>query len=106
MATRRFCCKKCGSFEGYRSRSRGLVEKLFLPCLLLRPLRCGGCFRRSYGSILTHVLKRDELQIVTQVMASGAGALHARPPALYTESNSSGSGPVSSVRTEEARLQQ
>jgi hypothetical protein len=43
-----FRCKKCGSFRGYSSRSRGFFEKYLMPFLLLRPARCRSCFRRSW----------------------------------------------------------
>jgi len=106
MLSRRFRCSKCGSLEGYRSRFRSIPERLLLPCLLLRPVRCGGCFRRSYQPLFVRALRRDELQMVTQVMTSGGGALHAPLPRLYTEGDSSGTSPNSPARTEEVRLQQ
>jgi hypothetical protein len=105
--TRRFRCGKCGSFEGYHSRYRSLAERLFLSLFLLRPVRCGACFRRSYQLIFTKLLKRDEFQMVTEVMASRMSALQTPPSEPYTGEDSSGHvppGPVS--RTEEVRLQQ
>ncbi len=95
MLSNPFQCPDCRSGEAYRSRYRDLAEKLVLTALLLRPVRCGGCCGRFYMSWLVRAGKRDELQMVTRVMASGASALHGPPPPLYTEDNSSGSGPVS-----------
>lgn len=106
MSARRFYCKACGSFEGYRSRFKGLSEKIFLPLLLLRPVRCGGCYRRSYRSVFVKLWKRDEFQMVTEVMAARMNALQSSTPEPYTEDNSSGHGPASVARTEEVRLQQ
>ena len=48
----------CGSTEGFRSRRRSLVERFILPVMLLRPVRCGECFRRDYRLILTRVHHR------------------------------------------------
>jgi hypothetical protein len=47
MLSRLFRCRECGSFKGYDSRPRSRVERYILPWLLLRPVRCGGCLRRS-----------------------------------------------------------
>lgn len=105
MLSRRFRCPKCGSLEGYRSRFRGWAERLFLPLLLLRPARCGDCFRRSYHFLFVRVANRDELQMVTHVMNPGVDALHAAVPGLYTDKDSSGPSP-STERTTEVRLQQ
>jgi hypothetical protein len=43
-----FRCKSCGSSKGYSSRTRNFMERYLMPLLLLRPARCGDCFRRSY----------------------------------------------------------
>jgi hypothetical protein len=55
MGPRRFQCRRCGSGEGYRSRSRNLFEKYVLPVFLLRPVRCGQCYRRSYRWVFQRV---------------------------------------------------
>ena len=52
MSPRLFECKDCGGFNGYRSRPKNFTEKFLLPLLLLRPARCGDCFKRSYQSRL------------------------------------------------------
>jgi hypothetical protein len=44
-----FHCSECGHDEAYRSRPRGAFEKYFLPVLMLRPLRCERCYRRTYA---------------------------------------------------------
>ena len=51
-------CADCGSESGFRSRRRTLTERLILPLLLLRPVRCGECFRRDYRLIFTPVHHR------------------------------------------------
>ena len=51
-------CHDCGSTEGFRSRRRSLIERIILPVMLLKPVRCGECFRRDYRLILTRVHDR------------------------------------------------
>lgn len=51
MASSKIQCRQCGAYQVYRSASRNLAEKYLLPALLLRPVRCGHCFRRSYRPI-------------------------------------------------------
>lgn len=58
MFRRRFRCEDCGGVNGYRSRPRSLTERFLLPLLFLRPVRCGGCFRRSYQSWFAPVRER------------------------------------------------
>jgi hypothetical protein len=59
MFFRPFQCKDCESVAGFRSRPRTLTEKYLLPVLLLRPVRCGDCFRRTYQSIFVEVRERE-----------------------------------------------
>lgn len=54
-----YFCRDCGSEVGFRSRRRTLAERLILPLFLLKPVRCGECFRRDYRLIFTEV--RDRL---------------------------------------------
>ncbi len=54
-----YFCRDCGSEIGFRSRRRSLAERLILPLFLLKPVRCGECFRRDYRLIFTQV--RDRL---------------------------------------------
>lgn len=57
---KQFECNECGSSVGYRSRPRTFTEKYLSRLLLLRPVRCGGCFRRSYRPIFVPVKERYE----------------------------------------------
>jgi hypothetical protein len=52
-----FQCRHCGQEEAYRSRRRSLVERFVLPLLLLKPVRCGRCYRRSWRLIFTEMLE-------------------------------------------------
>jgi hypothetical protein len=56
--TPNYHCPDCGSQDGFRSRRRTLTERLILPVLLLRPVRCGECFRRDYRWMFTRVYER------------------------------------------------
>jgi hypothetical protein len=69
MLSRQFHCARCGSFVGYRSRRRGWLEKYLLPPLLLRPVRCGDCFRRTYHLIFVPVRERDQSHLTNQAVA-------------------------------------
>lgn len=60
MFARLFECKSCGGFNGYRSRSKNFTERFLLPFLLLRPVRCGDCFQRSYLPVFVPVRPRRE----------------------------------------------
>jgi len=53
-----YSCRDCGSTIGYRSRRRTLTERYFLPLFLLKPVRCGECFRRDYRLVFTPVRER------------------------------------------------
>ena len=55
-----FRCPDCGSSQAYRSRRRNFVEKFLFPFLLIRPIRCANCFRRSRVFIFVSVLKRGQ----------------------------------------------
>ena len=61
-------CRDCGSEIGFRSRRRTLTERFVLPLFLLRPVRCGECFRRDYRLIFTPV--RDRLSDALRMMPS------------------------------------
>ncbi len=52
-------CRDCGSEVSFRSRRRTLAERYLLPPFLLRPVRCGECFRRDYRLIFTPVHERS-----------------------------------------------
>jgi hypothetical protein len=51
-------CHDCGSEVGFKSRRRTLTERFVLPLFLLKPVRCGECFRRDYRLIFTQVRDR------------------------------------------------
>jgi hypothetical protein len=51
-------CSDCGGETGFRSRRRTFTERFILPLLLLRPVRCGECFRRDYRLIFVQVRAR------------------------------------------------
>jgi hypothetical protein len=55
----RYQCPDCGGSDAYRSRRRTLLEKYILPLLLLQPVRCVKCFRRSNVSMLVSVRNRE-----------------------------------------------
>jgi len=59
MRTGQFRCKHCGGLEGYRSRSRNFFERYLLRLALLRPVRCGQCFRRSYHPVFQPAQDRE-----------------------------------------------
>jgi hypothetical protein len=63
--TSQYICRDCGSEIGFRSRRRTLIERFILPLFLLKPVRCGECFRRDYRLIFTQVRDRpsDTLRI-------------------------------------------
>ena len=69
MLSKPFRCHECGGLQGFRSRPRSLAEKYVLPLLLLRPVRCGDCFRRSYRSIFVAVQERNASGITTRAVA-------------------------------------
>ena len=65
-------CSDCGSEIGFRSRRRTLVERFILPILLLRPVRCGECFRRDYRLIFTPM--RDRVVAAPRIVPRKAAA--------------------------------
>jgi hypothetical protein len=65
-------CRDCGSGLGFRSRRRNFTERYLLPLLLLRPVRCGECFRRDYRLTFTPVRKR---------LSDAVRLLPSKPPA-------------------------
>jgi hypothetical protein len=68
-----FCCHNCGGREGYVSRPRNFVEKYALPSLMLRPVRCGDCYRRSWRPLGVHLLQRmDAMKFDAEAMAASA----------------------------------
>ena len=53
-----FHCSDCGCEVGFRSRRRTFTERFILPLFLLKPVRCGECFRRDYRFVLMPVKNR------------------------------------------------
>jgi hypothetical protein len=58
MLSRQYQCPDCGGYEGSRSRRRNSVEKYILPLLMLQPVRCLNCYRRTHVSILFNLAER------------------------------------------------
>jgi hypothetical protein len=65
-------CRDCGSEIGFRSRRRTLIERFLLPLFLLKPVRCGECFRRDYRLIFTPV--RERFSNVSRIMPAKEAA--------------------------------
>ena len=63
MQSKPFCCRDCGSPQAYRSRPRSFFERFLLPLVLLRPVRCADCFRRSYTQVFVEVKERKDLRV-------------------------------------------
>ena len=53
-----FHCDDCGCDVAFRSRRRSFTERFLLPLVLLRPVRCGECFRRDYRLVFMPVRER------------------------------------------------
>jgi hypothetical protein len=69
MGFRQFLCSDCGGSVGFRSRPRTFTEKFVLPIFLLRPVRCGDCFRRYYRPLTTVIRERNDSSISNKVAA-------------------------------------
>jgi len=63
--TSAYICRDCGSEIGFRSRRRTWTERVILPLFLLKPVRCGECFRRDYRLIFTQV--RDRPSVTSRI---------------------------------------
>lgn len=59
MLSKHYQCPDCGGFEGYRSRRRNLLEKYVLPIMMLQPVRCVSCYRRTHVSIFKRFPERE-----------------------------------------------
>ena len=55
MFTSGYRCQDCGGVEAYDSRRRSWFEKFLLPVLLMKPVRCAHCYRRTSASLFTRV---------------------------------------------------
>lgn len=69
MFSSQFHCPDCGATEGYRSRPRTLIERFILPLLLMQPVRCGKCFRRSTASTFAPVRERADKPVTPRAAA-------------------------------------
>jgi hypothetical protein len=58
----RFECQECASERGYPSRPRNFVERSLIPLLLLRPVRCGDCYQRSWCPFTVALMRRTALE--------------------------------------------
>ncbi len=43
-----FVCAHCGGREGYYGERQGLLERYVLPLMLIQPMRCCDCGKRSH----------------------------------------------------------
>ena len=59
MLLKQYHCPDCGGFDGYRSRRRNLLEKYVLPLMMLQPVRCMRCYRRTHVSIFMQLPERQ-----------------------------------------------
>ena len=57
---REFQCPRCRCSKAYRSRRRNIMEKLLLPVLMLKPVRCERCYHRTYTLSSVLVLDRKK----------------------------------------------
>jgi hypothetical protein len=69
MLSKMFQCSDCSSQDGYRSRPRTFTERYILPLMLLRPVRCSVCFRRTYESVFVQVRERNEPKVSSRAAA-------------------------------------
>jgi len=53
----KFKCPSCAAQKAYRSRYRGILERIFLLFLMLKPVRCDRCYHRSYAFRTVPVLE-------------------------------------------------
>lgn len=61
-----FRCAKCGSDAGYESRPRNFFEQVVVRLLLLKMVRCGDCYHRSFRPMNVGVRSRKESPQVDQ----------------------------------------
>lgn len=69
---RDFRCAKCGSDAGYESRPRNFFEQCVVPLLLLKMVRCGDCYHRSFRPMNVAVRSRRESPRVDHAQAVSA----------------------------------
>jgi hypothetical protein len=59
MLSMHYQCPDCGASDGSRSRRRNVVEKYFLPLMMMQPVRCMRCYRRTHVSIFMQLPERQ-----------------------------------------------
>jgi len=64
MFASEYQCPDCGGTEAYRSRRRTFLEKYVYPFLLLQPVRCASCYRRTNVSVFTPARPRENRAVV------------------------------------------
>jgi hypothetical protein len=69
MPSRLFEYQDYGSFNGFRSRPKAFAEKFLMPLVLLRPVRCGDCLRRSVQTNFVQVRQRRASKSVQRAIA-------------------------------------
>jgi len=69
MLFRQFQCRDCGGSIEYRSRPQTFTEKYILPLFLLRPVRCGDCFRRYYRPFYSEMRDRNDSEVTHKAAA-------------------------------------
>lgn len=73
-----FRCRSCGSDAGFVSRPRNFFERRVLPVFLLKTVRCGDCYHRSFRPMTVKVRPRREHFNFDQVRAV-SDLVHAMP---------------------------
>lgn len=57
-------CPDCGGSDAYHSRRRSFSEKYVFPFVLMKPVRCANCFRRTIVSNFVRARDRPHRTIV------------------------------------------
>src|SRR5690242_8243331 len=55
-----FRCRNCGGDVGYVSRPRNFFERRIVPLFLMKMVRCGDCYHRSFRPVNVKVRPRRE----------------------------------------------
>jgi hypothetical protein len=74
-----FRCRNCGSDAGYLSRPRNFFERRIVPILLMKMVRCGDCYHRSFRPLNVKVRPRRVHMNFDPVRAV-SDLVHALPP--------------------------
>jgi hypothetical protein len=68
----RFHCSWCGNAVAFLSRPKSRAEKYLFPLFLLRPVRCGECFRRQYRPVFVSALEAKKSNAESRQAAAGS----------------------------------